>query len=673
MLACAGGGTFNYYLFNLYTANDFSNRMQKVCNDNWKAYLGIGADQWFYFNAEEVEKAAQQKNDALMASYVKHLDRYLKCADEVSAEAWDYPTQEQLNEREQTLKSIRTYAFSKLRTRLRSQHALLYMRCNMLLKRHAENISFWEETASQYIETVYKDMMANIYAGALYKTGAVDKAGELFAQQGDYQSLMTMYYKKRSFAAIKYEYQKNANALVLPFLLQDFVNNAQEAYDVNNSCSEGEGKLFIRNITKAEALQMAAFCQRVVDEGKTETPVMWMTAKAWLGYMFGNRQEAMKDIHRATNMKGTERMEESARVIRIYMATVLKEKGEEFDNWVGHELQWLHAKAFAETEPTDYYFQNYYHNAYTRILQQVLAKRYEKEGRMDVALALLETGGGYQYETFIDTASVAAVLEFMEYQNKPSNTKLETFLKKAMTKQGEKDNPLDMTDLIGTKYLRIGEWQKAIEWLQKVPASYYSNKGYAVYAANRKVSVEPWIKRQWLPQGLVYNDRKWAFSENPKLTYAREMLSLENGLTLLKGKARQQRCYDLAVRYAQTDMSGDCWFLLHDGKSLYYTPSNNETDLQALALKMLREASQTTDAALKERALFALCYGELQPKQRWFSSEWNSEKGDYDIIPQRGATQWKAFAALIEFEKKNAQPSTYVSRCDEYDTFKKQY
>lgn len=670
VLACMGIGTNNYYLFNAYVKDDFSNRMQEVCNNNWKAYLGIGEDQWFYFNAEEVEKAALQKDDALMASYVRHLARYLECASEVSAEAWDYPTQEQLAKREQALKGIRVYAFSKLKTRLRSQHALLYMRCNMLLKRHQDNITFWEQTASQYIETVYKDMMANIYAGALYKTGNVDKAGELFAQQGDYQSLMTIYYKKRSYAAIRQEYEKNPNALVLPFLLQDFVNNAQEADDVNNPNAEGiGGKLFIRDITKAEAMQMVAFCQQVINEGKTETPAMWMAAKAWLGYMFGNKQEAMKDIRQAANMKGTERMEETARILRIYMAADLKEKGAEFDNWVGPELEWLYGKAFAEQSP-DYY--SFYHNAYTRILHQVLGKRYEKEGRMDVALALMKTGNSPKYAEFADTASVAQLMEFLAYQDKPATNKLEVFLKNILAQQKKNENPLDMKDLIGSKYLRVCEWQKAIEWFQQVPASYYNDKGYAVYAANRKVNVEPWLKRQLLPLSLVWGDTKWTFRENPKLVFAREMLSMEVGLNVLNGKARQQRCYDLAVRYAQINMSGDCWYFLHDTKSLYFTLPKTETDLAARALQLLREASQTTDAALKERALFALCYGELRPEeQRWFKSEWSSEESDYVIIPQQGTAQWKAFAALADFEKNN-QPSTYVTRCDEYRLFRKQ-
>jgi hypothetical protein len=46
-------------------------------------------------------------------------------------------------------------------------------------------VTFWETVANQYIESVYKDMMKNIYAGALYKTGQESKAGELFAEQGD--------------------------------------------------------------------------------------------------------------------------------------------------------------------------------------------------------------------------------------------------------------------------------------------------------------------------------------------------------------------------------------------------------------------------------------------------------------------------------------------------------
>lgn len=223
MLACWGGWTTNYYLFSTYERTDFSDRMDEITLKNWKAYLGLGDDQSFWFNADDIIKAAQGKNDQLMVSYVENLQKYLDCGRIEARKQWEwnYPTKEEIDASNKTLMAIRTYAQGKLKTRLRSQHALLLMRCNMMLGKHQDNITFWEQTASQYIETVYKDMMKNIYAGALYKAGQTDKAGELFAEMGDYASLMTIYYKKRSFAAIRQEYQKNPNAKVLPFLLQD--------------------------------------------------------------------------------------------------------------------------------------------------------------------------------------------------------------------------------------------------------------------------------------------------------------------------------------------------------------------------------------------------------------------------------------------------------------------
>lgn len=186
----------------------------------------------------------------------------------------------------------------------------------MMLGRHQENINFWQQTASQFIETVYKDMMKNIYAGALYKTGREAEAGQMFAEMDDYESLMTIYYKKRSYLAISQHYKQNPNSKVLPFLLQDFVNNAQEAEDAKSEGAFG-GKLFIRDINLQESWQMQQFCELVIREGKTETPIMWKCAKAWLEYLSGKKQEAIKDIDAAMTLEGTDRMKDNARVIGL--------------------------------------------------------------------------------------------------------------------------------------------------------------------------------------------------------------------------------------------------------------------------------------------------------------------------------------------------------------------
>ena len=676
LLACAGGGSYNYYLYMLCSNDDFSNRMQKICNDNWKVYLGMTQEDWFYFDADKIVATAQSKNDPLMMSYVRQLARYLDCAEQVSREQWDYPTKQQLAQRKVSLEAVRTYAATKLKTRLRSQHALLYMRANMLLKRHAENVVYWEKTASQYIETVYKDMMKNIYAGALYKTGRTEEAIEIFADQGDYRSLMTLFYQKRSYAAIRQEYLKNPNTLVLPFLMQDFVNNAQEAYDAKYDMGGLAGKLFIRDITEAEAKQMMSFCQQVVKEQRTEVPVMWQTAKAWLEYMFGNKQQSLADIRQAVGMQGTEPMADCARAIRIYIETALaKPHSADFDNWIGPEMQWLHDN----WKQNEHY--SYYHScAYTRIVQQVLAKHYENEGRQDIAAAIYKSGDYSDYDTMIDTTSIDNLMRITSYLEAAPKTGLDKYLQDTNRKQNVLGNDFRLQDLLGTKYLRLCQWGEAIEWLSKVPASFYNSKGYAPYAALRKTNVEPWLKRQWISENVVYGDRQWNMKENPKLAFAREMQQLEGELNVLKGKARQQRCYDLAVRYAQVNETGDCWFILHDGKSPdnYRKPSDSvphETNLYVRIMDLLNEAAKTTDPQLKERALFALAYGELQHDNLWYSlGEWNSALSSYEVLPNQHASQWKAFARLSEFEKNNANgPSSYVTLCDEYVQFRKHF
>lgn len=650
---CAWVDNHNDYLFSPYNPQEFRSRVERITNDNWKVYLGSDKE-YFWFNADEVIEAARKKNDPLMVSYIENLQKYLDCVAQKRSEQWEYPTKEQLAERTATLQAIRAYAQGKLKTRLRSQHALLVMRCNMMLGRHADNVTFWNTSGAKMIESVYRDMMLNIYAGALYKTGSEEAAAALFAEQGDWESLMTMYYNRRSYTAIRQEYLRDPNSAVLPFLLRDFVNNTQEAVD---GPDELQGKLFVRNISKAEARQMCQLAAQAVKEGKTQTPALWQSAKAWLEFLIGDRRQAATDIVAAAKMEGTERMKDNVRVLMLYITSAQAPVSTAFNEYLADELQWLGGKTKED---------NFFLRAQDRLVHQVLAAKYNRQPT--TAVALLKATDCSLYYEYIDTMRVDRLEQFISYAAAPATTPLDKVLKQRL--QVEQNS---LNDLVGTKYLRLCQWQKALPWLQKVPLSFYNARGYAVYAANRHWTVEPWLKRQWLKAGLEYSDRKWNLKSNPKIDFAREMQNLESGLALLQGKAAQQRYYDLAVRYAQACFTGDCWFLTHDGKSEYDTVHVNEVDLRAKALTMLRKASQTTDFALKEKALFAMSYGYLY-SDKWYENEWDSSVSKYVTKPMRLSAQYKAMAALANLEKQNAaRTSQYVSRCDEFLQFRKTY
>ena len=652
--ACAGGGTDNYYLFCVCDKQEFRTRVYDICNKNWQAYLGDTKD-YFWFNADEAIKIAQEKNDPLMVSYIKHLKLYLDCADEVASEQWNYPSKEDLAKREKKILQVQAYASGKIRTKLRSQHALLYMRANMLLGNHYENVNFWEQTASQFIETVYKDMMKNIYAGALLKRGRADEAGRIFAEQGDWNSLMTQYYKSRSFEAIRQEYLRDANSAVLPFLLQDFVNNAQEAIDGEGN----EGKLFIRKIVRSEAEQMITFAGQVVNEGKTRVPALWKTAQAWLEFLYDKKQKAVTDIYTATTLDGTERMKDVARIIQIYVNSAQQPISAQFDNWVAGEFKWLKSHSSSRDEMA-----NYYDNALHRIVHQVLGEKYNEAGQPLTSLAIYKSAGHYRYGYMIDTMKVENLQKYVYYCQKPAGNALEETLKPLQDMKLD-----DMNDLVGTKYMRLCQWDKAMQWLSKVPLQFYNKKGYVCYAVNRRYTVEPWIQRQWLKSSYEYGDYNWEVNQHPKMTFCREMQQMEGELNVLSGLQRQQRCYDLAVRYAQANFTGDCWFLMRDGKSIWDELRVNEADLAAKALDYLKEASKTDDFNLKEKALFAMSYYYLH-KNPWYTLEWDSSKMEDVLKVHPESSQYQALTELARFEQANAQrTSRYVSRCDNYITF----
>ena len=661
-MACGWVESHNKYLFSAYNHREFSERIETICDNNWKAYLGSDS-QYFWFNADEVIKAAREKGDALMVSYVQNLQKYLDC---VSIERqkqfeWNYPSKEEMAQQQKDLQAVRAYALGKTKTKLRSQHALLYMRCNMMLGRHQENITYWEQTAKDFIDTVYKEMMENIYAGALYKTGREAEAAELFAEMGDCNSLMTQFYKKRSYQAIRQHYQQNPTSKVLPFLVQDFVNNAQEAAD-----SDGFGKLFVRDLNKQEIWQMRNFCEEVLREGKTDTPILWKSAKAWLEYMFGDKKQATKDILAATKLDGTVRMKECARVLMLYITAMQAKESEAFDDYLADELTWLDEKIKEPEDINDGYF----YRAKDRLVHQALASHYSN--RPVMAVGLLNTAKTYLYETYIDTMQVEQLEKYLFFTNTPAKTSLEKYLKSHIEK-----NDTILEDLIGTKYMRLCQWDKAIKWLEHVPAKFYDGQGYRLYALLRKTEVEPWITRQWLKDEDLDRAEKyhWTIRENPKLLFAKDMQMKEATLNLLSGKALQQRSYDLAVRYAQASYAGDCWYLMRDGKSCMDTLRVNEVDLIAKAHHYLQEAALTSDFRLKERALYAMAWRELYREGSFWREEiWDDNLSENVWKVNRQSPQYRAFTGLADLEKQNAQQtSQYVSRCDEFIQFRKQY
>ena len=400
---------------------------------------------------------------------------------------------------------------------------------------------------------------------------------------------------------------------------------------------------------------MAEFAGKVVKEGKTNNPAMWKAAQGWLEYLFGKKQQGYQDIQAATHMAGTEHAQLTARIINFYIKSDLAPLNNDYDVWLTSELKWFREGGEHE------WFKN---GALTRTINQVLYDKYMKAGRINTMLGIYNiTGhGGFYSETH--TMKVEDLIKFLDYSKGTSSNPLDEYLISNIHY-----DVTDMDDLVGTKYMQVCEWEKALPWLERVPVSVLRDRSSVVYAVNRKWTIEPWITRQWISDRLDSDTEKMKLKSNYKIDFAREMLKLEKEAAIAKGDDQCQRYYDLAVRYAQAGYTGDCWYLTQYGKSCVDTVGKNEKDLAAIAFELLGKASQAKDKRLKEKALFGRCYYYLNTSP-WLTIEWNMDTSRYDFILHPESSQYQALQALENFERNSGQPiAKFISNCDVYNTF----
>lgn len=676
-MACAYPSTHNYYVFSVFNRNLMSDRFGDITNKNWEAYTEGAVKE---YNADKVMNYARSKGDTEMMAYLRLLNQYLSICG-WDSDAWEYPSREQIMAQSAKLRTIRTQAQAKVRSKLRSQNALLVMRCNMQLENHQGNIKFWNETGQNMREAVYRDMMKDIYAHALLKTGRKNEALEVYAELQDMVSIKWCLEGDISLEAIRNLYAQAPNSAGLPFLVQRFVNDAQDLVDVSPWTGESQE---ISPDFEREVKQFIAFGQQVATEGKTQSPVLWQSAAAWMEYLFGQASTAKKIADKSEGMEGTQRMMDNARVIRLIVNMATAKNSKATDRFVTQELQWLEDVAATDRDdPNDY--GNHYTEMLDRLVYCHLAKRYDQWGRGEVATALfgvLSEGpvafspwnfrspkrqpdatynSDYNNDFFVRINDLRAkdLVAYVEYINSNTDNPLQQWLSRHNYRNADYLN-----DLIGTKYLAEGDLAKAIEYEEKVALKFLATQNISQYMDQRSYVAEPWLKDQRCDlDGAFLAEPK----VNKKLQFAKDMNQLLTQFSIGKESVRQEAAYKLAIMSYQASYLGDCWFITHYGKSVSDTARVGELDYVSEAVKYLNVAKQTKDVKLKEKALFGLAFIPLEP---WSESKWSDKASDFVTVINRTNRQYRAFEELLDFYKKNPK-SPFASKCDILKQFEK--
>lgn len=691
--ACAGIGTHNYYLFSVFNREKmgqslFTERLDAF----WKNYTNGLVDEWRWHD-KEIYAYAQQKGDKDMVAYLDELKKYLDISDQMQ-ETWDYPTKEQLAERKQTLQNMIVKADAHRNGKMGVQWRLLRMRANMVLGKHQDNLTYWHNVASQLSPSVYKDMMQNIYAGALMNTGNRIEACNEFARQGDMLSMKWGMRNYRNIAGIKTIYAENPNMAVLSYLVQDFVNNAQETLDSYTKDEKGEmipvddewmRMVDARVASKQDVDEFIGFAQKVLKEKKTDSPALWKAAIGELQYLYGHHDEAMKTLDEAVKMAGTKRMKDNARAIRLVASVGSKRfQKSSYQKWVVEEMRWLVTKS---KEDGGYY--NHYREVMDRLIYTELSPRYEKMGDKNLANALLALyendsvmwgeqsesmpdnswnpnySGYYYYE--LSELSADQLVDYYQWLKTKSKGELEAWAKQAVRME---DNYY--LDLIGTRYMSEGKFEKAIDYLKNIPWSFLEGQNISYYMAHRDYSKPRWEGRQRFGKDVVTEGAHLAtLSKNPKLDFCKDIVNMEAQLPVARQGVREDLAYKLATRYFQASVYGDCWYLTDYGWSSYIdTLSTKERLFVDKTIEYLNISKQSTDMQMRLKSLYALAYIPVEP---WCDEDYDWQTGATTYLPLRDNHQYKALNELDHFLSihKNISTPNYVSKCDVLKQFRK--
>ena len=703
----------NYYMFSVFNRDQVSPSYLYDIANYWQNYVGQKEDDislnYYKWNQDDILKAAQGKKDIEMLTYLKRLNAYIKACDTLNPDAWEYASKQERLQAQQSLASIANTAKLYKGGKLTSQYALLRMRINMVKKLDQQNITYWNTVASKLPQSMWKEAMRNIYARALWKTGKRQQALDIYAGQGDILSIKSLACNYRNLAGIQSVYRNNPNSPMLAYLVQDFVNNSQQTIDSQEKSRRYEGRIQIdkewmnlidaRIVNKEEAFGFIAFADKVIAEGKTQSPCLWRSATAMIHYLYGCQQEAWKESTDAISLGGTRRMKDNARAIRLLVSV----KNTSIDPYylIG-EFKWLDEMAKAENKawcktcyPVNHYTEvqervvyRALHNRFLRLGNESLNNKDKSQACKNMALAMYGVMDAYQcsfrkdqqggqciskypysseYVMQFDTLTAQQLANYYSFITAQHEDAFEQFVCQSLYRNAD-----FFKDMIGTKYLAEGNFAEAARWLKDVSLSFVNNQAISYYAGKRNYAIPFWFNRQ-----KVSDDNLWSLDgnyaqmkENQKLKFCQEMNQLIGKYNVSReGADKDELAYQLAVRYYQASCYGDCWYLAHYGKSVSDSARSWEADFAAIAQRYLKESKQSSNLTLRYHSLYALSSIHIDP---WYKVVYDDNYNESVLLCPK-SFQYQAMLEWSKFSKEYPQTvDSYTTKCDVLKRFEKQ-
>lgn len=653
-----------------------------------------------------IVKRAYELRDMEVIRYLQVLNNFCRNG-YLEFNSWSYPTAEDIANQKQCLAEVERVAQAYDGKRLRAQYHLLRMKVAFQQKNYQRVKELYASCLPTY-PTVFKDMMKDLYAGALYRTDAKREAAIIYSEIGDERSASWMVAQWGDKDGIELFYQLDPNSKVLPMLIKEFCDNLQETVDYiydNPKSSESEMKESLyyvgaKVIADRNVNAFVQFAMARANDSKVADQLMWSSAAALAKYYMGDYKGAKSILAASTSQSSTEDSRVNRRVLQCFVdvatapdLAVLKTQSYAAVKYLISRTEW-------ESDAYDMLRQNYFGRMLHRMTYVDLIPRFNKAGFLNGSLSLYAVSIAYpqsepkqpkpdlrmifssDYCRMLDTIPVKDVIAWREFVSAKSPAGNGWQSLAVETCGGEQEL---LADIIGTRLIRRGEFDEAAKWLAQVSPAMFNQSNLAPYMAVRRFNRIQWLPgRPSVEEGIVYDPQPVTYNitRNSKLEYCRYMQDLSSKYATAKGEAKVQAARLLAAGYAQASPKGECWWLARYGVSTEENPLYpGDMDMLAKSRELLQFCYTVGSASARLDALFALTFyspdnmfavTETYDDGRAFTYDnshalWSNDFSNLDKSTQ----QYANYVQLVKATKPGTVLPSYIKSCDILKRFRK--
>lgn len=564
-------GLYMFKTYSQYAGSYYSESLEREQNvDFWYTYVNGNVSK------KDIESALYEgrKDDITTGRYA--FFRYLqqtrdslvirywtitKLFAEYTSDPWYYPTKADRQTMTQLAQEVLMLEKECNKAELKERYMMQLMRISFYLGDYDLCAQLWKMYEGNFKDKQMEQKCRSYYAGTLFYSGQYTEAADLYAEAEDWGSL---HYYRAETDFMRSLYQAKPSSKAFEYFVQEYLNDYQD------------------NRAMIDSRPFVKLCEQVLKEKKSDNLVLWQSALAHVAFLDGDVKKAVNMIERASNMGGSPMAIENMRMLRLLYHAADGDVPN-YDDKINQDLPFLLQKLgglenfWAENNNGEHH----YVNMTRRIVFQYMLPHYNAIGNSNVAVALLNAydeahcfwkderemkrkdqheTGSYDYMTnwfsYLDTTSIENVKSFLTFVKSGGKTGLE----KNLIKMGYVRESM-VNELIGTKYMRINDFETALQYLRKVSSSYLRQQNITE-DLQRNPFREKWFEVS-TERGSYYKQYNPAriYAENPgKVQFCMIMLELKRLINVSADAQERAACaYAYAVGLEQSHSW--CWAL----------------------------------------------------------------------------------------------------------------